>query len=154
MPTEALSYFLDPELPPAEMDFPDRGIDYAFMMNASDWQSLSAVWSDYSAEWKHAITYFAGFSILEDSVAVFNCALPEADDSWMPEILFALYETVVNEWDSDINGPEVNNTFHRLIPAVHLNKCLKFLHANETLRNTHAELKHLFEILSLENVRD
>lgn len=99
--TDALAYFLDEETVCAEVDFPDRGIDFAFMLEPADWKALLKKWDDYSDEWKDAISYFAGFAYLEDSAVIILKALYEKNEKIVLQALFSIYESMNAEIESE-----------------------------------------------------
>lgn len=99
--SEALQYFLDEERLCAEIEFPDTGIDYAFMLKEEDWKVLKEKWEIYSDEWKKAITYFAGFSYLNQSACILIKALHHGEIEIITESLFAIYESLKAELDNE-----------------------------------------------------
>lgn len=99
--TDALAYFLDEETVCAEVDFPDRGIDFAFMLKPADWKALLKKWDDYSDEWKNAISYFAGFAYLEDSAVIILKALYEKNEKIVLQALLSIYESMNAQIESE-----------------------------------------------------
>ena len=87
----ALSYFLDEKTVCDEVDFPDRGIDYAYMMRASDWLFLLGKWKHNSEDWKIAIADYAGFSSFEDSCSILFNGLESNDGITINRDIQTLY---------------------------------------------------------------
>lgn len=95
--SEVLEYFLDEVTLVAEVDFPDRGIDYVFMLEPSEWDIISEHWEKGSVAWKEAITFFAGFVWLDLSDRIILSALYDSNSRVVLQALFSLYESITTE---------------------------------------------------------
>lgn len=95
--SEVLEYFMDEATLVAEVDFPDRGIDYVFMLEPSDWDALSEYWEKGSVAWKEAITFFAGFVWLDLSDRILLSALYDSNSRVVLQAMFSLYESITTE---------------------------------------------------------
>jgi len=95
--SEVLEYFLDEVTLVSEVDFPDRGIDYVFMLEPSEWDVISEHWEKGSVAWKEAITFFAGFVWLDLSDRIILSALYDSNSRVVLQALFSLYESITTE---------------------------------------------------------
>jgi hypothetical protein len=150
--SEALSYFLDEKTVCDEIDFPDRGIDYAFMMRASDWLFLLEKWKHNSEDWKIAITYYAGFSSFEDSSSILFKGLESKNEELIIQTLFSIYESLSAEIDNENNKRnklktkninKINYTFSKIDKQNILTKITQ----RNSLMELHPELKELQKII-------
>lgn len=106
--SESLLYFLDEKTVCLDFEFPENGIELAYKMTAQEWNILLKIWNNYSDEWKHAITFFAGFSYLRDSASLLIKALYENDEEITGQALFSFHESIVAELD-EINHDRLEN---------------------------------------------
>lgn len=150
--SDALSYFLDEKTVCDEIDFPDRGIDYAYMMRASDWLFLLEKWKHYSEDWKIAITYYAGFSYFEDSFSILFKGLESKNEKLIMQTLFSIYESLSTEIDNENNKinklkikniNRINYTFSENDKQNILNKIAQ----RNSMMDLHPELKELQKII-------
>ncbi len=95
--SEVLEFFLDEATLVGEVDFPDRGIDYVFMLEPSEWDAISEHWEKGSVAWKEAITFFAGFVWLDLSDRIILNALYDSNSRVVLQALFSLYESITTE---------------------------------------------------------
>ncbi len=118
--SDALDFFMDEERVIASLDFPDEGIDYVFMLDPSEWNSLLNNWESYSKDWRIGITYFAGFKRMEESGGVILKALREGGDELMLQAFFSLYQSLSDELEetksimtsfSDVDLKFINDSF-------------------------------------------
>lgn len=106
--SESLLYFLDEKTVCLDFEFPENGIELAYKMKAEEWNLLLKIWNNFSDEWKHAITFFAGFSYLRDSASLLIKALYEHDDETVEQALFSFYESIEAELD-ELNHDRLEN---------------------------------------------
>ena len=148
----ALSYFLDEKTVCDEIDFPDRGIDHAYMMRASDWLFLLEKWKRNSEDWKTAITYYAGFSSFEDSCSILFKGLESKNEELIIQTLFSIYESLSAEIDNENNKRnklktknknKINYTFSENDKQNILTK----LTQRNSMMDLHPELKELQKII-------
>lgn len=97
----ALEYFSHESKIIEDLDFPDTGIDYAFMLKAEEWKILSEKWDQHSDAWKNAITYFAGFAYLNESACIITKALQHQNKEIILQALFSIYESLSAEIDNE-----------------------------------------------------
>ncbi len=96
----ALEYFLDEGMVCEELEFPDRAIDFAFMLDRAEWQILLSKWADHSDAWKTAISYYAGFAYSKDSGPILLKALDDKNEEVKLQGLFSIYESLNSEIES------------------------------------------------------
>lgn len=97
--SEALNFFLDEARICDVTANPDEGIDYAFMLDESEWAVLLEQWDDRSEQWKSCVTYLAGFRPLSVNKAIVMKAIQEEDEDVFEEGLLALYQSLAAEID-------------------------------------------------------
>jgi hypothetical protein len=139
--SDALSYFLDEKTVCDEIDFPDRGIDYAYMMSASDWLLLLEKWEHYSIDWKIAITYYAGFSNINDSFSILFKGLESKNEKLILQTLFSIYESLSAEIENKKN--KKNYTFSENDKQTILTKIAQ----RNSMMDLYPELKELQKII-------
>ena len=150
--SDALSYFLDEKTVCDEIDCPDRGIDYAYMMGASDWLFLLEKWKYNSEDWKIAITYYAGFSSFEDSSSILFKGLESENEELIMQTLFSIFESLSAEIDNENNKRnklktksiiKINYTFSEIDKQNILAKITQ----RNSMMNLYPELKELQKII-------
>jgi len=97
--SEALDFFLTEERVCDVLNNPDEGIDYAFMLEKSDWDVLLAAWDSRSNSWKSCVTYLAGFRHLSANKAIVMKAIEDQEEDIFEEGLLALYQAIAAEID-------------------------------------------------------
>jgi hypothetical protein len=137
----AIDYFLDEETVCAEVDYPDRGIDFAYMLTISDMNTLLSKWEIYCNAWKSAITYFAGFLPLEESGLIIFKALFESDEKIVSQALFSIYESISAEI-AHKSKPDYN------FSETERKKILLELEKRRPVFKTYPELQQLHDFLS------
>lgn len=150
--SDSLLYFLDEKTVCLDVEFPDTGIDYAYQMKADEWNLLLKVWDKFSDEWRNAITYFAGFSYLQDSGPLLTKALHEEDDEMILQALFSIYESISAELEEENHrreqdGKESTSKFRYTFSEQDLQKILTELDLRKSEFKLHPELKDLQRIM-------
>lgn len=150
--SEALLYFLDEKRVCLDVEFPDTGIGHAYKMTADEWNLLLKIWDKFSADWHHAITYFAGFSYLKDSGPLLTKALYEDDEEMIQQALFSVYESVVAELEEtnherEENGEAKTSKFNYTFSKEVHKKILDELERRKGEFKLHPELKDLQRIM-------
>lgn len=104
-----LSYFLDEKQVIDALDFPDDGIEYAYMLQKEDLDYLLEVWDKYSSEWKVGISYFAGCAPLIDSLNLLIHGLNDSHEEIKFQSLCSILQSAAEELEDFGEIPSILN---------------------------------------------
>ena len=106
---EYLSYFLDEKQVVEALDFPDDGIEYAYMLQKEDLDYLLDVWDKYSQEWRVGISYFAGCAPLADSLNLLIHGLNDSNEEIKFQSLCSILQSASEELEDFGEIPSILN---------------------------------------------
>lgn len=106
---EYLSYFLDEKQVVDALDFPDDGIEYAYMLQKEDLDYLLDVWDKYSQEWRVGISYFAGCAPLADSLNLLIHGLNDSNEEIKFQSLCSILQSASEELEDFGEIPSILN---------------------------------------------
>lgn len=104
-----LGYFLNEKQVIDAIDFPDEGIEYAYMLQKVDLDYLLDVWDKYSLEWKVGISYFAGCAPLIDSLNLLIHGLNESNAEIKFQSLCSILQSASEELEDFGEIPSILN---------------------------------------------
>ena len=106
---EYLRYFLDEKQVVDALDFPDDGIEYAYMLQKEDLDYLLDVWDKYSQEWRVGISYFAGCAPLADSLNLLIHGLNDSNEEIKFQSLCSILQSASEELEDFGEIPSILN---------------------------------------------
>ena len=106
---EYLSYFLDEKQVVEALDYPDDGIEYAYMLQKEDLDYLLDVWDKYSQEWRVGISYFAGCAPLADSLNLLIHGLNDSNEEIKFQSLCSILQSASEELEDFGEIPSILN---------------------------------------------
>lgn len=106
---EYLRYFLDEKQVIDALDFPDDGIEYAYMLQKEDLDYLLDVWDKYSQEWRVGISYFAGCAPLADSLNLLIHGLNDSNEEIKFQSLCSILQSASEELEDFGEIPSILN---------------------------------------------